>query len=53
VSKITGKFLTYDSRNTLNINAQKYQMRLKVIKGIDEFISKVDFINIWPAQPKA
>jgi hypothetical protein len=53
VNKISGKFLTYDPLNYLNIVGQKYFMRLKVDKNVDEFVNKLDYINICPTQPKA
>jgi hypothetical protein len=48
VGKLTGKVLTYDQRNTLAVSAQKYQLRLKVEKGVDEFTSKVEFLQVQP-----
>jgi hypothetical protein len=46
IAKIGGKLLSYDSRNQLKISGQRYQMRLKAEKNIDEFVSKIDFLNI-------
>ena len=44
--KINGKFIAYDHKNSVNITGQNYQMKLKVEKGIDEFVNKFDFLNI-------
>jgi hypothetical protein len=52
-AKLSGKFLAYDPKNTLNIIGSKYQMRLKVDKNIDEFTHKMELINIFPTQQKA
>lgn len=45
-NRISGKIIAYDPKNTLNIVAQKYFFRLKADKNVDEFINKLDFINI-------
>lgn len=48
IKTITGKFNAYDPRNSVNISASKYQMRLKAEKGVDDLVSKVDFLNFQP-----
>lgn len=50
VGKLTGKLLTYEPRHALAITAQRYQMRLKAEKGVDEFTNKVAFLNVQPAK---
>ena len=32
---------------------QKYFFRLKADKNVDEFVNKMDFLNIQPAHPKS
>ena len=51
--KLSGKFLAYDPKNSINIIGQKYQMRLKAEKNVDEFTHKMGLLNIQPAQQKA
>ena len=53
ITKIQGKLNTYDPKNSLNIIGQKYFFRLKADKNVDEFINRLDFINIQPIQPKS
>ena len=53
LNKISGKFIGYDPKNTLNIVGQKYFFRLKADKNVDEFINRLDFINIQPVQQKS
>lgn len=51
--KLSGKFHTYDPKNTINIMGSKYQMRLKVEKNVDEFTHKLGLMNIQQAQQKS
>ena len=53
LGQVCGRLLTYDPRHAITLSATRYQMRLKSENGVDEFLIKVDYLNLQPQGPIA